>query len=370
MTALARRRGGNAFQVVSFGLAFMVMLALVLVRSSLLEEWQLQIPENTPNHFVVNISDNDLAPMQAFFADNGIKDAGLFPMVRGRLLTVNDTPLAEIEGINAQVGSVNREMNLSWATDLPSDNVLLEGQWHNGEAGGGISVEQGFADEFKLKIGDTLKFDIGSLILEAPITSVRELDWNSMRPNFYLLLPRPSLEGYPKTYITSFYLPSELKPLLNTLVRQFPTTVLIEVDAVIKQVRSIIQQVSSAIELVLALGGFCALLVTVANVRASLDTRLHENAILRSFGAPRRLIAGGLFIEFAAIGFLAGGLAVIGAELAVWLVQVELLKLNGSLHLWAWFTVPVVAALIIGVSGYVACRRVVQSPPMDVLREV
>ena len=374
MTALNRRSGANAFQVVSFGLAFMVITALILVRSSLLEEWQLQIPENTPNHFLMNVADHDVTRLEQFFESRNIEAAGMFPMVRGRLLTVNGVELRDIESLDAQDGSLNREMNLSWAQELPSDNELLEGEWFtdrvNGEPVGGISLEQGFAEEHNFGIGDRLGFDIGSLILEAPVTSIRVLDWNSMRPNFFMLLPRSTLEPYPKTFITSFYLPLAEKPVLNELVRGFPTVVLIEVDAVIKQVRSIIGQVSSAVELVLFLVVLCALLVTIANVQASLDTRLHENAILRSFGASRRLIARGLVFEFATIGVLAGGLAVLGAELAVWIVQVELLGLSGSFHPWIWLAVPVIAGLLIGFSGYWACRRVVQSPPMGVLREI
>ncbi len=372
LAAIYRRRFGNAFQVASFALALMALTTLGVLRSTLLADWQMQLSEGAPNHFLINIQPNEISPLNAFFAEHQIADAGLYPMVRGRLTHINEMLLKDIEGIDAERGNVNREINLSWASDLPEDNRLEAGAWWpevsvNGADNIAVSVEQELAEQLHLKLGSVLNFNIGGQTLQAEVGSIRSLDWSSMRPNFYFMFPPGSLEKYAGSYITSFYLAEGDKPLLTALLRAFPTVTLIEIDAVIKQMNTVVAQVSAAIGLVLLLVVVCALLVGVANVQASLDSRLHENAILRTLGASRKLVASGLLLEFSAVGLLAGLLAALGSNIALYGVQRWVLDMDGVWHGEVFLVVPLLGAVTMAATGWFYCRTVLTTPPLLVL---
>ncbi|MFT5576503.1 MAG: putative ABC transport system permease protein [Bermanella sp.] len=371
LSAMYRRRHANAFQVVSLALAMMVLLCLVAVRSSLLNDWQVQLPADTPNHFLVNIAPEQVPDVRAWFDEQGIEFAGLYPMVRGRLVTIDGRELAEIPGVDENRGSVNREINLSWSEQLPSDNSLVEGRWWDAsEARALVSIEQEFAERLQVSVGSNLEFMIGGLPLSAQVSSIRSLRWDSMRPNFFLLFAPGVLDGYPSSSITSFYLAPQSKRVLNELLTLFPTITLIEMDAVISQARSVIAQVSAALELVLLLIVFAALLVGAANIQSSLDSRLHENAVLRTLGASRQVIARGLIAEFALIGAVSGLLASAGAEMSLYLLQTMVLDMSAAWHPAFWLLAPLVGAALVAVSGWWFCRTVVTTPPLYVLRQL
>ncbi|MBL4827461.1 MAG: FtsX-like permease family protein, partial [Spongiibacteraceae bacterium] len=310
--ASMRRRGfQNAVQVVIFSLAIMLLLVLGLVRTSLIEEWQVQLPEGTPNHFLVNITEQEVQAVAKLLADNQLKNEALYPMVRGRLTQINGVAVNQrVSKDDNKNMDIDRELSLTWTDQLPTENMIEEGQWWSEKsAHAQVSIESQLAKRLDVVLGDQLVFQIGSESLSVEVTSIRTLDWDTMRPNFYMIFPPNVLNTFPATYMTSFYLSAQKKTFLNQFLRQFPTVTVLEMDSVIQQIRQIINQVSSAIELVLALIIVSGLLVLIASVQASLDMRFQESAILRTLGARRSLVLGSLVLEFSALGLLAGFLA-------------------------------------------------------------
>jgi putative ABC transport system permease protein len=372
LAGLRRRARANAFQVVVFALSIMLLLMLALVRGSLIEEWQMQLPDGTPNHFLLNIAPDQLDELEALLNARAIDFKGLYPMVPGRLMAIDGKPVTRAvskEDPTFEDQRMDRDLSLTWSLEPPPHNRVVAGEWwtpeHQGEE---VSVESELAERLGIAVGQQLSFQIGSERFEVTVSSLREVNWDSLQPNFYMMFPPAVLKRFPGAYITSFYLPTDQKLFLNELIRRFPTITVIEMDAVLTQVRGIVTQVTRAIELVLALIIGCGLLVLLASVQASMDSRLQESAILRALGAQRRLLMGALAAEFALLGLLAGLLAAAAAELAVWLFQTRVLEMSYVLHPWVWPAGPLLGAVMVGSAGLWWSARVVSTPPMQVLR--
>jgi putative ABC transport system permease protein len=369
LAGLQRRGTANALQVVIFGMAIMLLLVLVLVRTSLIDEWQTQLPDDTPNHFMVNISPALVQDVEQTLRRDDITSEPFYPMIRGRIMAVAGEPLPETD--DPSVERRQRETNLTWSDTIPPGNELLAGQWWEpGTDARLVSVESEFAERFGMEVGDTLSFLVGAQPLEATVASIRKLEWQSMRPNFFLVFPPRTLVDYPATFMTAFHLDPDNKAFLNRFIRAFPTVTVIEMDVVVEQIRGIIAQVSAAIELVLGVILAAGALVLVAGVQASVDARMHESAILRALGASRRLILGGLLIEFAALGLFAGLLATVAAEFSVFVLQTQAMDMRYTPTPWVWPIGLAVGAVTIASLGVFACRRVVSSAPIAVLREL
>lgn len=369
LAGLQRRGSANAFQVVVFAMAIMLLLTLVLLRTSLVDEWQTQLPPDAPNHFLLNVAGEQLDAVQSALAAADISREPLFPMVRGRIMAINDVALPATD--DPAVERRQRESNLTWAQALPGDNKIVAGRWWNGQDDESlVSLEEEYAQRFGIEVGDSLQFLIGSEPLEATVASIRSLDWQSMRPNFFFIFAPHVLERFPATFMTSFYLPPEQKPFLNSFIRQFPTVTVIEMSIVIDQIKTIVEQVSGAIELVLLVTLCAGALVLIAGVRASIDTRMQESAILRALGATRALVLGGLFIEFAAMGLFAGLLATLAAELSVFVLQTQVMDMHYAPSPWIWPLGIGAGVVLIAGLGVFACRAVVSSPPVTVLRDI
>jgi putative ABC transport system permease protein len=369
LAGLQRRGTSNAVQVVIFAMAIMLLLILVLVRTSLIDEWQTQLPEGTPNHFMINIAAHEVGPVDSLLRESGIRSEPLYPMIRGRVMAVNGEALPQTD--DREQGRRQRESNLTWSDTLPQGNRLVAGRWWPpGSAEALVSLEAEYAQRLQLDVGDRVEFLIGSQPLVATVSSIRELDWQSMQPNFFVVFPPKVLASYPATFMTSFHLRKDNKVFLNTLIRAFPTVTVIEMDVVIDQVRRIVAQVTAAIELVLAVILVAGALVLVAGVQASVDARLQESAILRALGASRGLILGGLLIEFAAMGLFAGVLAVAAAEVSVYILQTWALAMTYSPSPAVWPLGIACGVCLIGGLGVWSCRSVVSTSPLAVLREL
>lgn len=368
LAGLQRHGIANALQVVVFSVTVMLLLLLVMLRSSLLDDWQQQLPEAAPNHFLLNIAPQEIDSVSMQLDAATLRRERLYPMLRGRVMAVGDEPLPADPG--ERDGPRQRESNFTWAEQLPDGNELVAGQWWQTSGVAEVSVEAGFAEELGIVVGDRLGLRIGAAPIEVTVSSLREVEWESFKPNFFMVFPPGVLDDYPVTWMTSFYLAPERKSFLNELLREHPTVTVIEIDAIMAQLRTTLGRVSMAIELVLILVLLAGMLVLVAGVQSSMDLRLRESALLRALGAKRGRILGGVSIEFTALGTMAGILAVITAEGAFWALQRFVFELDYTPSPWLWLPGILGATALIALLGLWSCRRVVNVAPTAVLREL
>lgn len=369
---LQRQRGQSLVQILVFSIAIMLLFTLTIVRTSLIEEWKVQVPDEAPNHFLVNIPPSELNNVQALLAENQVRPEPLYPMMRARLTHINGAETTEEQ--RSIANALRRELNVTWSDTLAEDNKILEGlwwdKWQRSSANlPGVSVEMDTAKEIGLKLGDKLQFSFGGLLLDAEVASFRSLDWRSMRPNFFFIFEPGTLDSYSPTFITSIYLSADQKSVINKLLLDHPTILVMELDRIIGQIRSIINQVSDGVLLVLWLTLIGGCLVLLAAVMGSIAVRKQQAGLLRALGSPRRLIVGSICAEFAILGFLAGLIAIIGTEILLISLQTFVLKTPIQPHYIFWLISPLSGAVFVSALGYVCCRHTVTTPPAVVLRE-
>ena len=379
---LWRRRSQSLIQMVGFSGAIALLMIMVVVRTSLIDQWQFQLAEDAPNHFLVNVAPYELEGVRQLVDDNQLETEGWYAMVRGRMTEINDQLITEDQKDSHE--SFRRELNLSWTTELPEGNKVAKGQWWDadmlsdfstktnaqGQRIAPVSLEDELAGELGLELGDRITFSVGGLVFDAEIIGTRTLNWDNMTPNFYFLFPEGMLEEYPRTSMTSLYIPPEKKLLVNDILRGFPTVQVIELDKIIDRIRTIVSQVTRGLEVMTLLILGCGILVMFSAVSLSMSERLQESAILRTLGSSRRLILGIQAIEFTTLGVMAGLLASAGAELSVAMLQRFMFDLSFSMHLWLWYTGPILGGLMVGLLGVGYSRKAVMQPPLEVLRNL
>ncbi len=372
---LSRRAGASVAQIAALGLGLMAILLLTLVRTDLLAQWQRSLPADAPNRFVINAQPDQVAAIEQWLATRGIARPTLFPMVRGRLVEVAgraiDAQTYAERGERAR-RLAEREFNLSFTDDLArDDNEIVAGRaWTPGSERAELSVEEGLAETLGWKLGDEVAFDVAGQRLQATITSLRRVDWESFRPNFFVLAPSAAMRGYAASYITAIHVPASDPRAMPELVGEFPNLSVIDIDAVVRQVRATADQVAAAIKYVFYFALAAALLVLVAAIASTQDERLLEGAVMRALGASRRQLRWGHALEFGLIGAIAGLTAAIAAGTLSAVVAVRVFDLPWSPD---WRLAAVGGA--IGVSavmftGLVATRRVVAAPPSTLLRSL
>jgi putative ABC transport system permease protein len=375
LAGLARRRGESVAQILIFGLAIMLLLIMVLLRTALLSEWQTQLPEHAPNHFLMNVAPDQVEPLEAMVHGHVDQMGELYPMTRGRIVAVNGVDTTQWEETRRASAStdpnLDAERNLSWTAVLPANNRIEAGAWWDERSDDpAVSLEEAYAASAGIKVGDVISFDIGGLPVDARVASIRRVEWDSMAPNFFILFSPGALRDVPATYMTSFYLAPQDKAFLNRLLAAFPTVTVIEVDKVIAQIQSIVGRVTQAVQLVLSLVLVAGCLVLIASIQASGEERLREHALLRALGASRRLVRGALGAEFALLGAFAGLIAAFGAEVTVFALDKQVFELSPQLHPWVWLAGPVLGAAVVCGIGLFSTRALVGSPPVMVLREL
>lgn len=356
-------------QILAFGLVLMVMALIGLLRGDLLTTWQSQLPAQAPNYFVINVLPDQVARFSACLHENRIASAQLYPMIRGRLTEVNGVAVSQRAQDNGD-RRIQRELNLTWSDTLQQDNKIVAGRWWQTADRGRplVSVEQGVAERLGIKLGDELTFSFGGQGLKVKVSSIRTVQWDSFKPNFFMIFPAGVIEQYPATYVTSFYLPPTGRILLAQMVRDFPAVTVIDLDRIMNQVRSILAQVTLAVQYVLVLVLLAGFAVLYAALQANLDERLYEGALLRTLGASRYQLRAGHLAEYALLGMLAGLFAAVGAEFIAWLLYTRVFHLEYHLKWQLWAMLPPLGALLIGAAGYWGTRSVVQSSPLVVLR--
>ena len=374
LAGLQRRRRENVAQILIFGLAIMLLAVLTLLRTALLDDWRAQIPPDTPNHFVMNITPSQRPEIDRMIDATSDRRGGSYPIVRGRVTAINAVEATLIDenresGGDDQGQRLGSERNLTWTTEMPKDNELTAGLWWAAdEKRALVSLETDYAREFGIVVGDKLVFDVAGSSVTAEVSSLRKLDWESMQPNFFIIFSPEVLRNFPATYMTSFHLTRDQKPFLNDLLSKFPTITVLEVDAIIEQVQRIVDRVTQAVELILGLVLASGCLVLLASIQASRDAREAEHALIRALGGTQRLIRGALTIEFAVLGGMAGLVAVFGAEITVAVLHLKVFQLPVTLHPGLWIVAPLASALLIGGVGLIGTQRLIATPPMLVLR--
>ena len=362
-------------QILAFALILLSMALIVLLRSELLDNWQAQLPEQAPNHFAINI----LPEQQPGFSNTldaiSSNAAPLYPVISGRLTQINGQQASELIDPEARVTrTLQRDLNLTWTNQLPDNNDVVKGQWWTSSNSAvaddspyQVSLEDALAKQLGVTVGDQLTFHIAGKDYLARITSLRSVDWNSMQPNFFVIFNPQQMANVAHTYMTSFYLPENAEQQRIDLAKAFPSVSILQVDAVLRQLRNILAQVTLAIELILLFVLAAGITVLIAGLHSTLTERVQQGALIRALGASRKLLIQSQRNEFALIGAFSGLLAWLGCEISSYILYRFAFNLVWQPHPWL-IVLPIIGALLITVVGMLGTRQVLSSSPLQILR--
>ena len=365
---LARDPQASGGQLMVFAMTALAIGMVALIRFDLITTWETQVPEDAPNTFALNITDQDQANFVQTVVTRGGDLAPLYPIVRGRLETVNGTPLVEHLAGTDPPGSVRRELSLTESEVLGRDNQIDRGRFFTESDGPGlVTVESKLFDELDLELGDVIQYTIGPDRIAAEVIGSRVVQWDSMLPNFFMIFSPGTLEPFESTRLTSMRLPN---PSQDTAVisRAFRQVTMLSVDAILNQIRGILDRVSQAVSVVLYFVLVGGVLVLAASIQTSLPERRKESAILRSLGGSDRLLSQSQWAEFLTLGVISGCLAAVGTELLGWLVYNRIFNLEWSTKWQIWVLAPVLTGTLVGVVGRWSARQARQMPPAQLLK--
>ena len=369
---LLRHPLAAAGQSLAFGLILLSMALIALLRGELLDTWQNQLPKDAPNYFALNILPADKEAFNNRLIELSAQSAPLYPVVPGRLISVNGEPVQQIVSKETSGDrAIQRDLSLTWAAELPAGNAITEGTWWSQQPSGevpGVSVEAQVAESLKLKLGDHMIFTVGGVNREAVVTSLRTVNWDNFQPNFFMIFQPGTLKDLPATYLTSFYLAAGHDQQIIDLSRAFPAVTILQVEALLAQLRSILAQVTLAVEYVLLFVLAAGMAVLFSGLQATLDERIRQGALLRALGAERQLLVKARRIEFGLLGAVSGLLAALGSELVSVVLYRFAFDLPWHPHPWL-LLVPVIGALLVGGAGVFGTRRALNASPLTVLRE-
>lgn len=369
--SLAMQGNRAQVQILAFSLTMAAMLLSYSVRTDLLTNWRQQLPNNAPNYFVINILPDSKQSFSEALQTNAIQSNPVYPVVRGRLITVNQQAVTQRVSKESQgEAATQRELSLTTVTTLPTDNQIVAGAAWSENQPGQVSVEQKLANNLGIKVGDQLGFMVGGQVFEARVSSLRSLQWDTLKPNFYMMFSPGTIDQFPTTWMTSFYLPEDQKHLLNQWHSQFPALTLLDVGQWLQQIQQLLEQLTAAVDYLLVFGLLAGVCVLLTSISASLDQRLYQGALMRTLGASRRLLGRIHRLEFALLGAMAGFLAVCLAE-SVRLILYRFLLQMEFIVIWQyWLVVPGLAIVLVMLAAQWGLRAVIHSSPLQVFRQI
>ena len=340
---LLRQPWSTLSQLSAFSLSFMLLAMLLVLRGDLLDRWQQQLPPESPNYFLINIAPEQVEPVKAFLSEHQVVTQAFWPIVRARLTQINGQ---STEGNPDE--ALNRELNLTWQGADANHNPVTAGSWP--PKPGEVSVEAELAKRLKLKLGDSVTFMGDTQDFSAKVTSLRKVDWESLRPNFFFIFPQGALDGQPQSWLTSFRWQNG-NGMLTQLNREFPTISLLDIGAILKQVGQVLEQVSRALEVMVVLVTLCGVLLLLAQVQVGMRQRHQELVVYRTLGAGKRLLRTTLWCEFALLGLVSGLVAAIGAETALAVLQTKVFDFPWEPDWRLWVTLPLCGAVLLSACG-------------------
>lgn len=368
LASLTRRGNGAVVQISALAIGLSAMLLLLLARGDLLMAWKNRVPPDAPNRFVINIQPDQRAGVRQAFEDAALAPPRLEPMVRARLVGINGRRVSpdDYETDRAR-RLVEREFNLSWSDPVPRGNRVVAGRWDAHQRG--LSVESGLAALLGIGVGDRLDFEVAGQPVSAPVSALRELEWDSMNVNFFVIASPGVLEAFPASYITAFHLPDEHAGFTNRLVQQMPNLTVIDVAALLRQLQDLMDQLFAAVSVVFGFAWAAGVLVLFAAIESTQDERQFELAVLRTLGARDTQLRQALRVEFTVMGLLAGVLAAVGASAITWALAHFVFKLPYAPGAMLPLAAIAFSALAVLLAGQFGLRRVLRRPPLLSLRE-
>ena len=366
---LSARPAFAVVQISALALGLLALILLVLLRTDLISSWRKATPADAPNRFVINVMPEQSDAFQASLRQAGINKFDWYPMIRGRLVAVNNAPVQPDSYADDRAKRlVDREFNLSNSATLPSHNEVVAGAWRDEEPEG-ASIEEGLAKTLNLNLGDQLRFDVGGIMVDSRVTSVRKVDWGSMRANFFVMFPVAKLEKIPTTYMSAYRAPEASAAFDNALVKAYPNITNVDMSAAISQVQKVLDQVISAVEFLFAFTLAAGLVVLFAAVTATREERAKEFAIMRAVGAQGSLLQKVQGAELAGIGLLAGFLASIVAVAIGWVMARYVFDFSWSISPWVPLLGAASGAVLALAAGTLGLRSVLNRPVMQTLRQ-
>jgi putative ABC transport system permease protein len=366
---LRRHARGNAVQVASLALGLTAVLLLTFTRNDLVDAWRRSAPPDAPNRFLIGVQPDQLAAVRGFLAGAGIAEAELHPMVRGRLVAVNGKAVSEADYTEERAKRlVEREFNLSYSDTLPGHNQVAAGRWYAPGAEE-MSVEEGIAERLGWKLGDELTFAVGAERFAARISSLRKLRWDSMKINFFVLVPPALLEGFPASFVSAFRVEPGQEKALDELAKRFPNLTIVDVSAALRQAQNVVDQVINAVQFVFLFALGAGLLVLYSALVATEDERRREAAVMRVYGASRRHVTGSQRVEFLAMGLVAGVLATLGAAVIGQLLARRVFELDLPPSAGLWIAGPLAGVVLLSLNAWLSARKVLTASPALTLRD-
>jgi putative ABC transport system permease protein len=369
---LMRRPRSNSVQIVAIAVGLTAVLLLTLTRADLLDSWRRRLPPDAPDRFLINIQPEQRQALSKFLERNGVEQPQTFPMVRARLVAINGRPVSGKDYSDERAKrQIEREFNLTYLSALPPDNQVTEGAWFGAKelGSGAVSVEQWVAERLDIRLGDRLDFVSADRSFSAPVTSVRKLEWDSMRPNFFFIVTPVLLEGFTASYIASFHAPAGDALLTLRLSQAFPNVTVIDVGQILRQLQAVMDQLIGAVQLVFVFALAAGVLVLYAALLATQDERTHEAAVMRALGASRAQVLSAQRAEFAVLGTIAGLLGALGATAIGWTLATRVFQLDFIWNGWIWLAGPALGLACVVLNAWAGARAALGRSPITALRE-